>query len=669
MLEFLRLAKLFVAFCVGHLKKIQGNILDSTFVTGFCNWKDATRCFNRHEGTTAHKAAADFTIKIPAGTSDLGNMLSKAHAQQTASNRHYLIKVAESIKFLSRQGIALRGDGTESDSNFMQLLHLRALDDPEILTMLSKKTDKYTSPQIQNELIKIMSVQILRKIAESIQQARYFALMADEVTDTSNKEQFVICFRWVDDDFEVNEDLIGLHHVASITSDVLVGCLKDTILRMNLSISNCRAQCYDGAANMRGSRNGTCTKICAEEPRAIFIHCYGHALNLAAGDTIKGNKILRDTLDTTSEISKLLKFSPRRGAIFDKIKGEISPEGAGFRTLCPTRWTVKAASLGSVISNYEVIQAVWDEALDVARDSETRARLIGVQHCMSTFEYFFGVMLGEMILKHTDNLSKTLQDPKLSASEGQQLADLTRKTLEKLRTEGSFDLFWSKVTSKQQTLEVSDPVLPRRRKTPARFAVGTEAGHHPASPKELFRQQYFECLDLIIVFIKDRFDQPSIHTLKNLENLLLKSARNEDYSEELEYVLSFYHDDFSGASLASHLQLLGTAMEDIENHPSIQDIVIYLKSLSPSQRSIMSEVCTLVKLLLVCPATNAVSERSASGLRRVKTYLRSTMTQQRLNNLMILHVHKHMTDNIDLKLCLNEFVAGSEHRSNLFGQF
>ena len=132
-------------------------------------------------------------------------------------------------------------------------------------------------------------------------------------------------------------------------------------------------------------------------------------MNLAAGDTIiKGNEILRDALDTTSEISKLLKFSPRCGAIYDKIKGEISPEGAGFRLLCRTRWTGKASSLGSVISNYEVIQAVWDEALDVARDSETRARLIGVQHCMSTFEYFFGVMLGEMILKHTDNLDQTL---------------------------------------------------------------------------------------------------------------------------------------------------------------------------------------------------------------------------------------------------------------------
>ena len=78
-----------------------------------------------------------------------------------------------------------------------------------------------------------------------------------------------------------------------------------------------------------------------------------------------------------------------------------------------------------------------------------------------------------------------------------------------------------------------------------------------------------------------------------------------------------------------------------------------VKSLSPAQHTIISEVCTIVKLILVSPATNAVSEQSASGLRRIKTYLRSTMSQQRLNSLMVLHVHKDKTDQLDLKLCLN----------------
>ena len=69
------------------------------------------------------------------------------------------------------------------------------------------------------------------------------------------------------------------------------------------------------------------------------------------------------------------------------------------------------------------------------------------------------------------------------------------------------------------------------------------------------------------------------------------------------------------------------------------------------------------------PATNAVSERSASALRRVKTYLRSTMSQLRLNNLMILHVHKQRTDELNLRASLNEFVSGNEHRSNSIEKF
>ena len=68
--------------------------------------------------------------------------------------------------------------------------------------MLQKKTNKYTSPQIQNELIQLMSIKVLLEIAASIHQARYFALVADEVTDSSNKEQLVVCFRWVEEDFE-----------------------------------------------------------------------------------------------------------------------------------------------------------------------------------------------------------------------------------------------------------------------------------------------------------------------------------------------------------------------------------------------------------------------------------------------------------------------------------
>ena len=80
-----------------------------------------------------------------------------------------------------------------------------------------------------------------------------------------------------------------------------------------------------------------------------------------------------------------------------------------------------------------------------------------------------------------------------------------------------------------------------------------------------------------------------------------------------------------------------------------------------------SGVLTAVKLLLVMPGTNATSEQSFSALRRLKTYLRTTMTQQCLNNLMVLHVHKESTDSLDLINIAWEFVAGREGRLRMFG--
>ena len=69
------------------------------------------------------------------------------------------------------------------------------------------------------------------------------------------------------------------------------------------------------------------------------------------------------------------------------------------------------------------------------------------------------------------------------------------------------------------------------------------------------------------------------------------------------------------------------------------------------------------------PASNAVSERSFSVMRRVKSYLRNTMGQARLNHLMVLNIYKEQLDKLDLMAIANEFVSGNEHRLRFFGKF
>ena len=660
------------AVASGKLALSTGNVKDSAFIcTGFSNWKDATVSFAHHTDSTTHKTAVELVITLPKTTGDVGELLSSAHAAEKESNRKCLATIAQCIRFLARQALALRGDGDEYDSNLRQILHLRALDQPQLVAWLERKKDKYVSPQIQNEILSIMGTTVLREIASAIRRARYFALMADEVTDSSNKEQVVICFRSVDEEFQCHEDVVGLYQVESIKSDSIVEVLKDAMLRLNLPISDCRGQCYDGAANMAGVRNGVATQISREEPSALFSHCYGHALNLAASDTVKQNKILRDTLDTAFEISKLLKFSPRRDAQFTKLKDEIAPRTPGFRTLCPTRWTVRATSLQSILDNYSVFQALWEDVKEVATDPEVRARVIGVNATMNRFDFLFGLALGERLLKHTDNLSRTLQTPSLTASEGQEIAELTCQTLLRIRTNDAFDLFWKKVQAMQEEFGVEEASLPRKRKVPSHLEIGRGAGYHPATPKEFYSQQYFECLDFIASAIKDRFDQPGYKALQELENLLVKAARREEYTAELAFAVNRYSADIVPSSLETQLQSLTTAFSSRfpSEKPTLSEVKAYIVALSPAQRVAISEVCTILKLIMVIPATNAVSERSASALRRVKTYLRSTMSQARLNNLLLLHTHKQRTDALDISSCLNSFVQGSEHRQQVFGKF
>jgi len=219
---------------------------------------------------------------------------------------------------------------------------------PPVSGPLSRDED--VLPELQDELIKLIAHSHLHRIAGDIKVAGYFAVGADEVTDSSNKEQ---CFRWVDDNFEAHEDFFGLHSVDDITAATILHVITDTVCRMTLSLSMCRAQCYDGASNMKR----VASDLQKLEPRALYLHCYGHSLNLAVSDTLKGIKCMCDALDVVLKICKLLKYSPRKDAIFQKLHQELTPQAPGIRNLCPTRWTVRALSLESIWVNYCALEA------------------------------------------------------------------------------------------------------------------------------------------------------------------------------------------------------------------------------------------------------------------------------------------------------------------------
>ena len=94
-----------------------------------------------------------------------------------------------------------------------------------------------------------MANHVIRDLVSEM-RGGFFSIIWDEYIDISNKEQLTICIRWVDKELEAHEDFFGVYNVPDIGAETIVSAIKDVLLKLQLSIVNCRGQCYDGVSNM-----------------------------------------------------------------------------------------------------------------------------------------------------------------------------------------------------------------------------------------------------------------------------------------------------------------------------------------------------------------------------------------------------------------------------------
>jgi hypothetical protein len=227
-------------------------------------------------------------------------------------------------------------------------------------------------------------------------------------------------------------------------------------------------------------------------------------------------------------------------------------------------------------------------------------------------------------------------------------------------------------------LDIEEPTLSRKRKIPQRYEDGAEQ-HIPETVRDIYRMLYFESYDYVINVIKDRFNQPDYRMHASTQNIILMAARGENFKNDMYKIVfkektksfsfaTIYQDDVNMGLLESQLQMLPTLLANIIPL-SMHNIFAKVRGMSSAKRSAINQVIVLIKLLVVAPATNAGSERVFSAMKRVKTYLRSTMKNKRLNHLMILTVHKDKIDDSDPIKVANTFVGSNQRRRNTLGVF
>lgn len=154
-------------------------------------------------------------------------------------NRTILKCVVNAIIYCGKQCIALRGDAESLNTpgnpgNFLSVLKLLANYNDTLRDHLNKpamKCVKYMSPQTQNEMLEVIGKQIiLRDIVQEMKKARYYSILADEVT-SHNTEQLALCVRFVDECSSIREEFLSFLKLERITGEriasAIVGMLKD----------------------------------------------------------------------------------------------------------------------------------------------------------------------------------------------------------------------------------------------------------------------------------------------------------------------------------------------------------------------------------------------------------------------------------------------------------
>ena len=341
------------AFCISCALFCKYHFSKGQFVNlPFRNWHKKKEKCKEHQTTLYHQEAlhlADqFRQSVEHPEAGVAALISNRIAENIENNRNILKCVADAVLFCGRQCIALRGYSEKLNTpgnhrNFLSLLQLLAKYDDTLRQHLSSPAmagATYISPQTQNELLHIIGQHIiLRDLLEEIRLAKFFTVLADEVT-ASNLEHLAICVRFVDVHSDIREEFLTFQQLERITGKHIAEAIIEYLQENGLQVENIRGQGYDGASNMSSSRSGVQARIQQVAPLATYVHCSGHCLNLVISHSCNLPKA-RNVLDRLKYCCRIFLQSPKKNGLLEKVVKDNTTENTKRKALldvCKTRW-------------------------------------------------------------------------------------------------------------------------------------------------------------------------------------------------------------------------------------------------------------------------------------------------------------------------------------------
>lgn len=633
---------------------------DSAYTkNGFNNWNIATQKFKLHQQSSIHLGSESSLnqylknqpIDIILQTERSLNLSRQEEIR--LKNRSFMKRFIDIIITITKGGRALRGHDEKEESNerglFLEIVDLHSRYDPVLKEHLKNgpKNATYLSHQIQNDILQSIHNVMFRSIVSTIHK-KQVSIIADDTTDLGHNEQMSIVIRYFDDDlFAPNECFIGLRRLLLVDAQSIFNELSHVMDNLSIEWTDIVAVCFDGASTMSGYLSGVQAKFKEKNSKILYVHCYAHCLNLLLVDACtssKDNKIVFDFFGIIQLTYSFIEGSAVRHAVLEKISSETNISLKTLKSLSNTRWACRAEAVTAIKHNYLALIPALEEIINLSKLPEVCAKGRGLLFQIRSFNFIFGLEMMDPVLRLINKVSKILQSEDNDLLSAMNNINSLQSSFQEMRNEEYFSTIFKKSTEISEALGIPFPLV-KKRKVSSRIDNNTTQVYEETKEQELRIKSFYPMLDLIINGINERFSQETMNIINAIDKLLKLNITRTDI-----YFLSD-HFQCNRNELETEVQLLKN--NDTIKINSLHDWLQWFKI--SNHKLYFSNFFQVIQRFMVIPVTSCTCERSFSKLSVVKSKLRTTMRQDRLNTLMLLSVERELAVKIDTDEVINDF--------------
>lgn len=550
------------------------------------------------------------------------------YKERVDENRYTLSRIIDRIKFygareLSRHSKNCYAGLTNLSVGINNVLHEHL--DPAIVS------SKETFRSIQHELFKCILQVCREKIAAEVDEARYVALMVDQVTNNIAAQfQISIVLRYIHEGIPV-ERFWGFKSPKIDDAESLADCILSEIdPLLSKSPSKLIAQTYNGYIMSNGKIKDICTLIRKKYPLAHFVHSYAHQLHSLISQAAWQNNQVRVFFSNINSIISFFSSLPQRTNMLIEIVGTKLPPGNR------KKWTESQCI--SIIYEYRVCLLECVQQLqENFENSKILHRASAIEHLLDDREFLFWVNVFHRIMPHYDELCETVQkeeadDIKHATKTFESCVQYVKENIDEI------------LDANVLQIDNSEP-------SPKRIRISYEN----------LKKSALEVCDAIIQTTTERFEFLTHLVIASFFN----PKRFEKYKstdipgETLCTIVEAFPDIVQLDKLISEFSVTYTYTD----FKKFKAAVPFMNTLRINNlEKTFEETLKLLELIITIPMSTSEADRCFLTSKNLRHFLRNSMDEEKTPLAMISMENRLMKNDVDFNSKVIERLSNSEQR-------